>query len=87
MLAAEAPTPRGASAGEHQPAAPAQRGNLRAWMNPTLLAVAQEATHEEVGDLMARERIHRECVVAGQRLERILSSLDVVESRPIQMLG
>jgi len=49
------------------------------WMNPTVIAVAPEASLKEVCKVMAREKIHRVFVVDGRRLAGVISSLDIVE--------
>jgi CBS domain-containing protein len=49
------------------------------WMNPTVIAVAPDATLKEVCKVMAREKIHRVFVVDGRRLSGVISSLDIVQ--------
>jgi CBS domain-containing protein len=48
------------------------------WMNPTVIAVAPEASLKEVCRVMAREKIHRVFVVDNRRLSGVISSLDIV---------
>jgi CBS domain-containing protein len=64
---------------EDNTSATAPGDTVREWMNPAVVSVAPDAGLKQVCETMARERIHRVFVVEDERLEGVISTLDVVE--------